>query len=129
MSLTIADVVVAVKELRDRLPADFDGIPTDSLIDEVIPQVFTDRKVKGRAYVRPRSSLAPTAGEPARSLVGILKWHNSGGDLTGLFMARLRVSEATYSQVETLAILLRRLTGQVNSSAVQAWERTGLVPQ
>lgn len=118
-------VTAALALLRDLPPGEGGEIlptPSDIEADQWIREVWTDRG----GSLRPRKTLARDASDEARALAGIMRWHQSGGDLTGLMIARMTAGDA-FDRVDTLSTVTRIVAGAGRSRAVAAWERTGLI--
>lgn len=123
----LVDAVCAAVDLlgeRGTLPPD--ELPGHVEVSRWIRDVWTDRPLRGKAILRMRKSLTKDATDGSRALAGILRWHNSGGDLTGLMMARFTAGDL-FDRVDTTATVIRVVAGAGTSPAVAAWERTGLV--
>lgn len=95
-------------------------IPTDDEIVAWTRGLFTDQG--GR--LRVRKSTPKGADGPLRAVFGLYRWHCSGGNLDGLFIAQWNAGDA-WSRVETYITVLQVASGHT-SRAVEAWKRTGL---
>jgi hypothetical protein len=113
-------VRAGLAQLRDgEIPAE--EIPTDEEATAWVADAFTDQG--GR--LRMRKSAKKGASDQGNALRGMLRWHRSGGTLDGMMMARWTAGRDA-GKVDTLATLVLILSGE-RSSALAAWERTGLV--
>jgi hypothetical protein len=107
-------------EAGDEIPNS--EIPTDDEVLAWTRSLFTDHG--GR--LRVRKSAPKGATGPERGVHGLYRWHASGGNLEGLFIAKWNAGEA-WSRVETYISVLRIASGRESSPAIDAWRRTGLV--
>ena len=113
---TLTDVVRdAIATVRESKGDDF---PFPSDWEELVREVYTDRG----GNLRRRKSMRKTASESARSLAGIMRWHFSGGTLDGYMIARFRVTEERFEEIENLGVILVQLTAG-GSPAVNRWQR------
>lgn len=119
-------VVAACQKLRateDRDAIPDSDIPEDYEVTRWLPDVFTDRGTRG---LRVRSSAPKGSCGESRAILGLLRWHTSGGNLDGLFIAQFQAGH-NYGKCETISVILRCLTGATTSPAIEAWKRTGLI--
>lgn len=125
-------VLEATRTLREAgLPC-----PSDELIQQIIPRLFTERPDRrhphGRA-TRVRSQAGRInhpdreVSNAARTTARLLRWHTSSGDLHGLFAAQWD-APTLFDSLDTLAQTILVLSG-VDSSALRAWKGTGLFPE
>lgn len=96
------------------------AIPTDEEVVAWTQSLFTDHG--GRLRVRRTSPKAATNVE--RAVHGLFRWHQSGGSLEGMFIARWNAGEA-WDRVDTYIDVLLVASGRT-SPALAAWQRTGL---
>lgn len=101
-------------------------VPGRQVALDAIAAVFTEQG----GTLRQRKQLRKGASRDARCLAGILRWLGGSGTLDGLMMAQWAAeSRERYSELETLALVIRAVAGSTRSPAVDAWRRTGLVGQ
>jgi len=56
------------------------------------------------------------------------RWHRGTGDLQGWYAAKWYVSDPErFDRIETAVLLLHAAAGNARSTALEAWQRTGLV--
>lgn len=97
-------------------------VPSDDEVAQWTAALFTDHG--GR--LRVRRSPAKGASDVERAVHGVFRWHGSGGSLEGLFIAKFNAGEA-FDRVDTYVSVLLVASGR-RSSALAAWQRTGLFP-
>lgn len=126
---SVADLADALAEVHQTL-LDADPVPeavaddlTADEVREAVRQVWTDRKAKGRRYLRPRKRLTGDPSSIAEAYHTWLRWHQSSGDITSLVFAQVRCGQEAFDQGDYLADLTRAVAGKGTSHAVEAWQR------
>ena len=133
---TVGDVASAAESVRAHFERKGVNVPTADVLESIVSDLYTDRMPQG---IRPRVSLAKSAGEASRIVRAIMEWNNGGGYLGGLYSAKWRaeswgedagVSDA-FDRLESIYWVLRVVTcgarALEKSNAMKAWERTGIV--
>jgi hypothetical protein len=103
--------------LRDK---DFPDVPDDETWHAWTRALFTEH-----GGLRRRKTAPKGADNNIRALFGLMRWHGSGGNLEGLFIAQMTADKDKWPLMETYTTCLMAAFG-FQSSAVAAWQRTGL---